>query len=585
MSFTICVYIIEFVKKQRFFSVWLKKMSQNLLFNMYYAAPELWYFIGAVVFFLLCFIFYLLINILKIRQKNYFLNRDRERCIEMLYASKDGYFSFIYPDTNINDPRKQTVELCSRRLAVMLALNNGRESRFDDVLKCFYKDDAKKLQKYIDMLRDDGVPFEEIFAIKNNGRVLKLAGSRISDAKGNVYCDVIWVRDISDESNKIDELEAESHKALDKITQQNDLIDNLAYPAWLRDENLHLKFVNKRYLDYVQENSRDEIIEHGVEILDANGESISLELATSAHATIKTKKKKVSLIKDGQRRSFEITEIPFHAEQSLDKIYSVGSMCDVTELDDLKRNLKIHQNAHLEILGALGTAFAVFDGKKNLAFYNKAFAAVWQLESTWLDGQPSYSAFLDEIREKRLLPEVPDFILYKKGEQEAFNSILEAKEDLLHLPDGRTLRRVRAQHPTGGLFFAFEDVTDRLATRRAYNDLIAVQKEILDGLRDAVFIIAPNGRLSLYNQAYLNLWGYQEIFLQNEPTLVELTEAVKGTFPLVDNWDELKNDIISHILNMSTKSFILTKNDGTKIEVTSALLSDGSVMIVNKVVQ
>ena len=313
----------------------VKKMSQNLLFNMYYAAPELWYFIGAVVFFLLCFIFYLLINILKIRQKNYFLNRDRERCIEMLYASKDGYFSFIYPDTNINDPRKQTVELCSRRLAVMLALNNGRESRFDDVLKCFYKDDAKKLQKYIDMLRDDGVPFEEIFATKNNGRVLKLAGSRISDAKGNVYCDVIWGRDISDESNKIDELEAESHKALDKITQQNDLIDNLAYPAWLRDENLHLKFVNKRYLDYVQENSRDEIIEHGVEILDANGESISLEL------------------------------IPFHAEQSLDKIYSVGSMCDVTELDDLKRNLKIHQNAHLEILGALGTAFAVFDGKKN----------------------------------------------------------------------------------------------------------------------------------------------------------------------------------------------------------------------------
>ena len=560
-------------------------MSQNLLINMFYAAPELWYFIGAIFVLLLGFVFWESIHILKLKQKNYFLNRDRERYAETLYAAKDGYFSFIYPDSKINDPRKHTIEHCSRRLAVMLNLQNGNQTSFEELLKCFYKDDAKKIQKYVDMLTDDGVAFEDEFATKNNGRILKLSASRISDAVGSLYCDIIWFRDVSDESTEIDELQAECKKALDKTIRLSDLIDNLAYPAWLRDENLHLQFVNKRYLDFVSENNRDDVISHGSEILGVNNESISYELASSAHASIKIRKQKVSLTKDGQRKSFEVTEVPFHAEQCLDKIYSVGTMCDISELDNLKRNLKLHQNAHLEILGALGTAFAVFDGKKKLAFYNKAFSKMWQLDPAWLDNQPPYSAFLDEIREKRLLPEVPDFILYKKEEQEAFNALIETKEDLLHLPDGRTLRRVRAGYPMGGLFFAFEDVTDKLATRRAYNDLVSVQKEILDGLDVAVFIIAPNGRLSLYNEAYRKLWNHKDIFLQNDPTIQELIESAKDVFPLVDNWSELKNDIISHIANMTTKSFRLTRRDNVKIDVKSFLLSDGSLMVVNNVVQ
>ena len=123
-------------------------MSQNLLINMFYAAPELWYFIGAIFVLLLGFVFWESIHILKLKQKNYFLNRDRERYAETLYAAKDGYFSFIYPDSKINDPRKHTVEHCSRRLAVMLNLQNGNQTSFEELLKCFYKHYAKKKQKY-----------------------------------------------------------------------------------------------------------------------------------------------------------------------------------------------------------------------------------------------------------------------------------------------------------------------------------------------------------------------------------------------------------------------------------------------------
>ena len=178
-----------------------------------------------------------------------------------------------------------------------------------------------------------------------------------------------------------------------------------------------------------------------------------------------------------------------------------------------------------------------------------------------------------------MLPEVPDFRLYKADEQKDFSTIIEPKEDLLHLPNGNTIRRVRAPHPMGGLIFAFEDVSDRLATRRAYNSLLAVQQEVLENLFDGVVIFGSNGRLKFYNQAYLKLWSLPEIFLQKEPSIAELWDAHQRYFGNVEDWQELKNDIITHLMNATTKTFRLVRSDNSSVEVLSSLLSDGSIMV------
>ena len=554
-------------------------MNEALLIDMFYAAPELWYTLGLGLAVLLFLMGAQGINILKLRQKNYFLNRDRERYAETLYASKDGYFAFIYPDEKVNDPCKTVKERCSRRLAVLMNLPGGTASVFEDILNRFTREDAGKIRKYVACLKEDGISFEDEFVLKNSNRHLNLSGSRINGQDGNVYCDMIWFRDVSRETNKIDYLEEEKKQAFDKIRQLEDLIDNLAYPVWLRDEKLRLVLVNKKYQEFTRESSKEDIIAKQAEIMSVNNESVSGNLALQAQAANRTRKQTVRVIKDGERRSYEAIEAPFHAEQSLDKICLAGALIDVTELDELKRNFKLHQDAHLEILGTLGTAFAVFNNNFKLAFYNKSFASFWGLEDIWLEGQPSYAAFLDVIREKRMLPEVPDFRLYKADEQKDFSTIIEPKEDLLHLPNGNTIRRVRAPHPMGGLIFAFEDVSDRLATRRAYNSLLAVQQEVLDNLFDGVVIFGSNGRLKFYNQAYLKLWSLPEIFLQKEPSIAELWDAHQRYFGNVEDWQALKNDIITHLMNATTKTFRLVRSDNSSVEVLSSLLSDGSIMV------
>ncbi len=553
-------------------------MSTALLADMFYAAPELWYGIGAVLLFLLGAWFFTLLKLLKLRQKNYFLNRDRERYAETLYASKDGYFAFVYPDEKVNDPHKTIKERCSRRLAVIMNLPGGTQSSFEDILKSFYRDDAKKILKYLDLLFDDGVSFEDTFTVKSNNKRLRLSGSRINGIDGNVYCDMIWFRDVSFEDTMINNLEAEKAEAYHKISLYEDLINNIPYPIWLRDENLKLDIVNRRYNELLENKTGSER-----ELLSAAGEPVSKNLAFLAHATNKIKRQQMVLIRNGERRSMEVVETPFHFDQSLDKICTAGAMFDITELDELKRNLKLNQNAHLEILGTLaGTAFAVFNSAYKLSFYNKSLADMWNLEESWLDEQPLYSTFLDMLREKRLLPEVPDFILFKNEEQKDFSNLIEAKEDMLYRPDGRTIRRIRAPYPTGGVVFAYEDVSDNLATRRAYQALLDVQKETIDNLFDAVLIFADSGRLKFYNQAYVELWQSDETFLRSEPNISEVIDSQKRFFSLVDDWESLKKYILNHIVNFTTKIFELKRDDIEKLEVLSGKLSDGSIMITYK---
>jgi len=295
--------------------------------------------------------------------------------------------------------------------------------------------------------------------------------------------------------------------------------------------------------------------------------------------TNKTKKQHEAIVINGERRFMEVIETPFHFEQNLNIIHSAGALIDITELDELKRNLKRHHNAQLEILGTLDTAFAVFDEKHHLSFYNSAFTSLWKLENIWLEQQPTYTMFLDVLREKRLLPEVPDYIAFKNEEQKAFSNIIEPQKDFMYLPDGRTFRRVRAPYLAGGLVFAFEDVSDNLATTRAYNSLLSVQKDTLDNLFDAVLIFASNGRLKLYNKAYLNLWNVKEDFLKQEPSLLDVIESQKIFFEKVKDWNALKKDILGHIIDGTTKSFVLQRSETESVEVLSAALPDDSIMV------
>ena len=251
-------------------------MNEALLIDMFYAAPELWYTLGLGLAVLLFLMGAQGINILKLRQKNYFLNRDRERYAETLYASKDGYFAFIYPDEKVNDPCKTVKERCSRRLAVLMNLPGGTASVFEDILNRFTREDAGKIRKYVACLKEDGISFEDEFVLKNSNRHLNLSGSRINGQDGNVYCDMIWFRDVSRETNKIDYLEEEKkHTAMieeltKKLQSQLELF-TVSIPGGVKisndDPEYSFKYVSEQFANMLGYATPKEL-------LDASGGNI-----------------------------------------------------------------------------------------------------------------------------------------------------------------------------------------------------------------------------------------------------------------------------------------------------------------------
>ncbi len=534
--------------------------------------------IGSILLevFLIAVIFFMQIKILKFRHKIYFIKRDREKCNEILYASKDGFFSFVYPDQKIKDPQRDIVEKCSRRLAVMLNLKNGTASSFEDICNTFIKEDAHILRKYADMLKQEGKSFEDILHLKAEGLYIFVAGNRINGSDGNLYCDVIWFRDVSRQTAEINNVKHEQELDKQELIRLENLIDGLDVPVWLRDENLDLVAINKKYAEYVGTLSKKEVIEEKLELSAGKGDDIFKKLAVNAKKTQKAQKKNINIVHGGKLHNFAIIEKPRFVNDSLDKIGTIGYLKDNTELERAKRDFKINQNTHLEILGVLGTAFAIFDNKMKLYFYNNSFKNLWQLENEFLDIAPTYPQFLDTIREKKMLPPVPDFRSYKDEEIFVFKGLIDTKEDLLHLPDGRTIRRLRTSHPNG-IIFAYEDVSDRLATTRRLNELTSVQQNILDNLNDAVVIFGANHRLKFYNRAYLKLWGLNIEKMQDEPKIEELITYQKLFFSDVDDWENFSTTMISNILD--NRKFTIVRDDAAEITVSPQTFYDGSVMV------
>ena len=186
---------------------------------------------------------------------------------------------------------------------------------------------------------------------------------------------------------------------------------------------------------------------------------------------------------------------------------------------------------------------------------------------------------------RRRLPEYVDFRALKAEQLRLFTSLLDPHEDLIHLPDGKTLRKRVAPHPlhlhsagVGGLLFTYEDVTDSLTLERNYNTLIEVQSRSLDNLHEAVALIGADGRLKLSNPAYARLWRFTDADLQGEPHISDLVECARALFQH-DDWDELRPRIIGRVTAREPRRGTFRRADGSVLEYAIVPLPDGMVLL------
>ncbi|MGH7092685.1 MAG: ATP-binding protein, partial [Stellaceae bacterium] len=204
---------------------------------------------------------------------------------------------------------------------------------------------------------------------------------------------------------------------------------------------------------------------------------------------------------------------------------------------------------------------------------------LWGLEADWLAGEPALDEVLERLRERRRIPELVDFRGFKRQQLATFTSLIEPQQEMLHLPDGRTLSMSVSPHPLGGLTFVYEDVTDRLALESSYNTLIEVQRETLDNLFEGIAVFGSDGRLKLYNPAYRRIWALDEADLAGEPHVSEIVDKTRAFYDDRGDWPGVRQEIIAQVTDHAPSAAALDRRDGSKLEVAAVPLPDGNVLL------
>ena len=381
------------------------------------------------------------------------------------------------------------------------------------------RDSASRMAQELAQLRRSGAPFN--FGIKTlQGELLEADGR----AAGTMTA--LRFRPLAGQRLEASETLYDAHKLTRQVERLSAILDSAPLPIWLSSPNGQLSWVNRAYVEATESESGDLVLRDNIALSKPDG--IDRGKADPASALIGRAK----AVQKGKLRAFNIHQLALEQGQA-------NFAVDVTSLEETERELERHVNAHAATLDNLTTAIAIFGPDQRLSFYNHAFMHLWQLDEAFLSGRPADGEILDRLRSQRQLPEQANYREWRARQLKAYTT-LEPHEDYWHLPDGRSLRVITEQHPFGGITYLYENLTKEYQLESRYNELFEVQRETLDNLAEAVALSGPDGRLRLYNPAFMRFWSVDREFLEGKPHVNELAHLPGLSVDSRAAWADIK---------------------------------------------
>ncbi len=465
-----------------------------------------------------------------------------------------GYFAFATPD---DDAR------CSTRLARVLELGDVRSVDFNAILSALDPADGKRLAAAVEGLNRRGSPFTLQVQRMDGALIFEVTGTRSRPSLGGAAVELLWFADVTVPNNTLAAVEA----ARDAHAR---LLDALPVPVWRRGTDLSLVYCNLAYARAV-DRSRDDVLSEAIELPGTALAETSRALARRSLETGTVATDSHHVVVAGERRRLELSERPLSGNET------AGCALDLTGTEEVQDQLSRHIDAHAEVLETLSSAIAIYGPDMRLKFFNSAYARLWRVDESTLAEEPHHNDVMELMRERRRLPEQPDFPAYKAERLRLYSTLIEPLEELQHLPDGSTLRMTVTPHPFGGVLFTFEDVTDRLALERSYNTLIAVQRETLDNLYEGVAVYGADGRLKLYNPAFARIWKLPLSLLTAEPHARDVVEKTRAFFDVPDEiWPEFIEHSVTEITETGARDGRQERADGSVVDWAQVPLPDGA---------
>ena len=425
---------------------------------------------------------------------------------------------------------------------------------------------AQSFEKAVDRLRDSAEAFDLTVESKNGS---------IIEAQGRASGSHAFVRFISLSGDRaaLAALEAQHTKLLQTTDTMKSLLEAVPFPVWLKDESGNLSWANNSYVEAVETDTLDEVLENKVELLDA---SERLLLAKKhGEADVKDAPSQIRLRMpatiSGDRRTMDVSEVAYASG-------SAGLAVDMSEVEEAQGNLRRTLESHAQTMDQLASAVAIFDEQKHLIFRNEAFNALWELDQKVLDQQPENGALFDMMRSEGKVAEQPDWKKWRNSLLEIYEST-QPQEHWWHLPDGRTLRVIASPHKQGGVTWVFENITKQLEMESRYIALTQVQGETLDHLVESIAVFSSDGRMKLSNPSFQKLWELNDEQVAAETPIGDIAKLCKKMMDVPKIWDDLVTGITGVSESRKSMNGRIVLTTGATIDYALVPLPHGQTML------
>jgi PAS domain-containing protein len=156
----------------------------------------------------------------------------------------------------------------------------------------------------------------------------------------------------------------------------------------------------------------------------------------------------------------------------------------------------------------LPIGLAIFDRQRQMQLFNPALIDLLGVAPEFMSGRPTLYAFLDRLRETRMMPEPKDYRSWRQQMAELEQaSAAGHHSETWTLPSGQTYRVTGRPHPDGAVAFLFEDISSEVSLTRRFRAELELGQEVIDALPQAMAVFLSSGELVTSNIAYAELWG------------------------------------------------------------------------------
>jgi signal transduction histidine kinase len=346
------------------------------------------------------------------------------------------------------------------------------------------------------------------------------------------------------------------------------ILDSLNFPVWKRNVKGQLQWCNAFYYESLEE-KKSEVLAKNLSFSPAAFQKSLEFLQKEADQSAITEG---FCIIEGQRRFFQFTE-----QKKAQSI--LGTALDKTALIELKNELKLHIQAHQGLLENLSTGVALFGPDMRLKYFNRVYCMMHKADEQWLKTGPTLGEILEDFRQRRQIEEPADFQSFKKNQLKKFKELFEPEEELIHRLDECTWRKITTPHPLGGLVYLFEDVSDRLTLERQYNTLLAVKTETLNTLHEGIVVFGSNHRLTIFNPAFLDIWGYENALSIKDYHINNIFEDLRNKILEITQWQEFKEQVILGLTERKTITGRLLCQERKVVDFKYIPLPDGAHLL------